>query len=127
MTMLNEDTMRLLEQRLQTQHTELKAALGVGSVDREIVGLSQIRVNAVSREGSMAEPKMSEATRTHMHTELRRIDAAIGRLNSGRYGVCCGCQNRVEVSRLHSDPATPFCLSCLEEMVEDRRRGLLRG
>jgi DnaK suppressor protein len=125
--MLNEDTMRLLEQRLQTQHTELKAALGVGSVDREIVGLSHIRVNPLSSEDAMAEPKMSEATRAHMHTELRRIDAAIGRLKNGRYGVCCGCQNRVEVSRLHSDPATPFCLSCLEEMVEDRRRGLLRG
>lgn len=125
--MLNEDTMRLLEQRLQTQHTEIESALGVGSVDREIVGLNQIRVNPLSREDATAEPKMSEATRAHMQKELRRIDAAIGRLKSGRYGVCCGCQSRVEVNRLHADPATPFCLSCLEEMVEDRRRGLLRG
>ena len=119
--------MRVLEQRLQTQHTEIKAALGEGSVDREVVALSQIRVNPLSREDVSVEPKMSEATRAHMHTELRRIDAAIGRLKNGRYGVCCGCQNRVEVIRLHSDPATPFCLSCLEEMAEDRRRGLLRG
>lgn len=125
--MLNEDTMRLLEQRLQTQHTELKAALGMGTVDREVVGLNQICVNPQSRQDAMAEPKMSEGTRAHMHTELRRIGAAIGRLKNGRYGVCCGCQDRVELSRLHSDPATPFCLSCLEEMVEDRRRGLLRG
>ena len=125
--MLNADTRRLLEQRLQTQQTELKAALRVGSVDSEVVGLNQTRVNPQSREDAMAEPKMSEATRSNMHTELRRIDAAIGRLNSGRYGVCCGCGNRVELSRLHSDPATPFCLSCLEEMAEDRRRGLLRG
>lgn len=125
--MLNEDTMRRLELRLQTQHTELKAALGVGSVDREIVGLNQIRVNPPPRENALVEPKMSEATRAYMHTELRRIDAALGRLKNGRYGVCCGCQDRVEVSRLHTDPATPFCLSCLEEMVEDRRRGPLRS
>jgi DnaK suppressor protein len=104
--------MRFLELRLQTQHTELKAALGVGSVDGEVVGLNQIRVNPLSREGAMAEPKMSDATRTHSHTELRRIDAAIGRLKNGRYGVCCGCQNRVEVDRLHSDPQRPSaCLA----------------
>lgn len=125
--MVNEDTMRLLELKLQTQHAQLKAALSVGSVDRAVVGMDQIRVNPLSREGGQAEPEMPEATRSRMHTELRRVDAAIGRLKSGRYGVCCGCQDRVELSHLDSDPATPFCLSCLEEMVEDRRRGLLRG
>jgi DnaK suppressor protein len=124
--MLNEDTMRLLEQKLRTQHAQLKAALGVGSVDKEVVGLDQIRVNPLSREDALAEPEMSAAKRAHMHTELRRVDAAIGRVKNGRYGVCCGCQDRVEISRLDSDPATPFCLSCLEEMLEDRQGGLLR-
>lgn len=123
--MLNEDTMRIFELKLQTRHAQLKSALSGGSGGRE-VALDQAYGSSPSRNAAMAEQEMSVAKPAPTHTELRRVDAAIGRLKNGRYGVCCRCQDRVEVSLLHSDPATPFCLSCLEEMVDERQSGLQR-
>lgn len=125
--MLNEDTIRLLESKLRIQHARIKAALSVGSGDKGFVSLDQTRVNTLSRGDALVQQKMSAATRAPTQTELRRVDAAIGRLTNGRYGVCCRCQDRIEVSLLQSDPATPFCLSCCEEMMEGRRDGRQRS
>lgn len=118
--MLNEDTIRLLESKLRIQHAQIKAALSVRSGNKEFVSLDQTRVNPLSRAAATAQQEMSAATRAPTQTELRRIDAAIGRLTNGRYGVCCRCRDPIEVSRLQSDPATPFCLPCCEEMMEER-------
>jgi DnaK suppressor protein len=125
--MLNEDTIRLLESKLRIQHAQIKAALSVRSGDKEFVSLDQTRVNPLLKRVATAQQEMSAATRAPTQTELRRIDAAIGRLTNGRYGVCCQCQDRIEVSLLQSDPATPFCLPCCEEMMEERQSGRRRS
>jgi DnaK suppressor protein len=73
------------------------------------------------------DPKeIHRAAHARMRTELRRVDAAFVRLEMGRYGACCRCRERLEIRCLESDPATPFCLPCLEEMAEDREAALLR-
>jgi DnaK suppressor protein len=44
--------------------------------------------------------------------EVRRIDAALARLDAGEYGYCASCGEDVEAKRLELDPATPLCLAC---------------
>jgi len=48
--------------------------------------------------------------------ELRRIDAALTRLEVGDYGYCTVCGERIEVGRLDADPATPVCIACARSM-----------
>lgn len=42
-------------------------------------------------------------------TELRMIDAALGRIEEGEYGYCVTCGDEIPKDRLDLVPATPFC------------------
>lgn len=45
-------------------------------------------------------------------TELRRIDAALDRIEAGEYGHCQKCGNLISDARLDLLPDTPFCKTC---------------
>jgi RNA polymerase-binding transcription factor DksA len=49
---------------------------------------------------------------SHDMTELRQIDAALGRLADGSYGACVTCGRDISTERLTALPATPFCKTC---------------
>ncbi|WP_134724502.1 TraR/DksA family transcriptional regulator [Paracoccus luteus] len=44
--------------------------------------------------------------------ELRRIDAALARVQAGEYGDCVRCGNPIAEKRLQLLPDTPFCANC---------------
>lgn len=44
--------------------------------------------------------------------EVRRIDAALGRIGAGTYGSCQTCGEDISAARLDLLPATPFCKNC---------------
>lgn len=72
----------------------------------------------------MAQKEMSRATKVRLQTELRRIEAALARIEAGQFGECCKCHEAIEANRLQFDPATPFCLFCLEELTNERSHDL---
>ena len=53
-----------------------------------------------------------EALGEHDLEELRGIEAALLRLDTGDYGVCVTCGNDISAERLAVLPATPFCKTC---------------
>jgi DnaK suppressor protein len=59
--------------------------------------------------------------------EILKIDEALDRLNSGRYGRCQECGETIPIERLEVAPYTRFCLDCKKrrEEEEDRKRGPL--
>lgn len=44
--------------------------------------------------------------------EIRMIEAALGRIDSGDYGFCAKCGAQIAEERLDVLPFTPFCKSC---------------
>ena len=46
------------------------------------------------------------------YQELVRIDAALGRIEAGTYGVCRRCGNSIGPRRLETIPATELCIAC---------------
>lgn len=44
--------------------------------------------------------------------ELRRIEAALERIEQGEYGICVKCGAEIEERRLDLLPDTPFCAKC---------------
>jgi len=44
--------------------------------------------------------------------ELRRIDAALARVEEGSYGTCARCGEEIAPARLNALPDTPFCANC---------------
>lgn len=44
--------------------------------------------------------------------EVKRIKAALERIEAGTYGDCVKCGNEISQERLDLLPATPFCKDC---------------
>lgn len=53
-----------------------------------------------------------EAEGLSAQSELRAIEAALGRIVTGDYGFCARCGAEIAAGRLDSLPATPFCRAC---------------
>ena len=49
------------------------------------------------------------------HRLLGQVEAALGRLEHGDYGVCTGCNEPIAVKRLQAAPWVERCLSCQED------------
>ncbi len=46
---------------------------------------------------------------------LRAIEAAIGRVDNGTYGICAECEQEISQARLQAVPWTSVCLACKEK------------
>ena len=47
--------------------------------------------------------------------QLKQIDKALGRLDSGTYGLCTICDDLIPVERLEAMPTTEHCRDCQRE------------
>lgn len=61
----------------------------------------------------------------HETNLLHEIDAAIGRLESGGYGVCVSCGCDIPEERLLATPTVQTCIPCQERI--EREEGTGRG
>ena len=46
---------------------------------------------------------------------LEAIEAALERIEDGKYGLCIECENTIPKTRLNALPHTPFCVKCAEQ------------
>ncbi|MCH8155957.1 MAG: TraR/DksA C4-type zinc finger protein [Proteobacteria bacterium] len=98
---------RLLARRQELVH------LTEASVEaRRPVELDQARVGRLSRMDAMQSQAMSIETDRRRQVEVRRIDAALTRLDDGEYGFCASCGEAIALKRLEFDPTTPVCIDC---------------
>lgn len=63
---------------------------------------------ASERQGDEVLTALGQSDRA----EIRRIDAALARIESGEYGDCVQCGNPIAEKRLELLPDTPFCANC---------------
>lgn len=63
---------------------------------------------ATEREGD----EVLEGIGVSGQQELRRIEAALQRIDSGDYGFCVKCGAEIGEARLDALPYTPFCRRC---------------
>lgn len=108
--------------RLAAEREAVEATIASLEEARRPVALDQTLQGRLSRMDAMGQQQIARSSEAHLRTELVRITAALQRHKSGRYGTCCRCGLPVEPGRLNADPATPFCLSCIEELGQQRGR-----
>ncbi|ALK97888.1 hypothetical protein AB595_24610 [Massilia sp. WF1] len=59
----------------------------------------------------------------HEANLLHEIDAAIGRLESGGYGICVSCGRDIPEARLLATPTVQTCVACQELIEKEQRTG----
>jgi len=63
--------------------------------------------STLSTEWSRAEGQRADGVR-----ELAALDAALGRVEAGTYGVCVSCGTAIPLDRLRLLPAATLCVRC---------------
>jgi DnaK suppressor protein len=75
-------------------------------------------------EGDQAQYSLEEAVSLRLngleYARLRRIEAALERIEQGEYGICAGCEEAIPPKRLEALPWAVYCVKCQEAAAEER-------
>jgi DnaK suppressor protein len=59
----------------------------------------------------------------HESNLLQAIDVALGRLETGGYGVCVSCGQDIPEARLLATPTVQTCIACQEQIEKEQGTG----
>jgi len=99
-------------ERLLELKAELEAIAESGDESAAVVELDQTKVGRLSRMDAMQAQAMAKASAERREQMLRKIDAALIRVESGDYGICQECDKRINPRRLEFDPTVTLCFDC---------------
>lgn len=69
-----------------------------------------------SRAQSATERELAFALDERETAEVAAIDAALKRMDEGRYGECLACGVEIPAARLHAAPEAERCIQCQEAL-----------
>jgi RNA polymerase-binding protein DksA len=65
---------------------------------------------------AMSDTERNQAITRNSAELLQQVDAAIGRLDSGAYGICARCGKSINARRLEALPYATLCVTCQDEI-----------
>jgi len=101
-----------MRDRLLQLRVELEAAADTAEGAAAIVELDQSKVGRLSRMDAMQAQAMAQASDERRAHTLRRIEAALKRIEDGEYGTCLECDEPINPKRLEFDPTVVLCIDC---------------
>ncbi len=77
------------------------------------------RATGISEDGitETEEHDRLSATKTELEKTLTEVEAALARLEQGKFGKCSNCGNQISEERLDIMPSASLCLSCQQKQV----------
>ncbi|WP_375200872.1 TraR/DksA family transcriptional regulator [Hyphococcus sp.] len=97
---------------LEARRTELRALSDAAKDSRKPVELDQQSIGRLSRQDALQQQAMAKAQDARRVSELRKIEAALSRLDEGEYGYCAECDEAIAPKRLEIDLTATRCAVC---------------
>lgn len=72
-----------------------------------------MRAQLVERRDRLSNVLQRSGPEVHLESLLHDVDEALGRLDTGTYGLCQTCGDPIEADRLEADPLVRFCIDHL--------------
>ena len=130
MTVLNAEQQQALREQLRQRARALGGELRDVDAERQADGPAARTGDTVDDAGDQSEQlqrdEVREAEQNRDAAELADIDAALQRLDGGRYGECVDCGADIPLARLQAQPAAARCLAC-QQKLESAGQPPLRG
>jgi len=101
-----------MKARLLEMKAELARLAHEHEHDSDVVELDQTTQGRLSRMDALQGQAMAQEVARRREAEMRRIDAALHRIEDDEYGYCVACGGEIAQKRLALDPATPNCIDC---------------
>jgi len=109
---------------------QARAGQRVAALEREFAGLAEAAGAAGTDDEHDPEGATLAFERQHVaalleaaREQVATVDAALRRLDEGRYGVCDRCGQPIGAERLAARPAAATCVRCAGAAGRGRRRG----
>ena len=97
---------------LQRMREELLANAATTDAQAAVVELDQSKVGGLSRMDAMQAQALAQAAVDRRIQQLRRIQAALQRLEDDEFGFCATCDESINPRRLALDPTVLMCIDC---------------
>jgi DnaK suppressor protein len=101
-----------IRRALEDERADLRHESEATAEEQRPVELDQQTVGRLSRMDALQVQAMAQALEARRQGRLRRIEAALQRLDAGDFGFCEECGDEIPVKRLDIDPATERCVDC---------------
>jgi DnaK suppressor protein len=119
MTALSTEQRQALREQLQQRAKVLGGELRDVSAERRTAGPAKRPGETPDDAGDQGEQvqrdEVREAEQNRDALELADIDAALQRMDSGRYGECVDCGIDIPPARLRAQPSATRCVTCQEK------------
>jgi len=102
--------------KLTAMQSEIRAISDSAAQDLKPVMLDQTSVGRVSRADAMQLQQMSQEAARRRQQLLLKIEGALRRIESGRFGLCFLCETEIDLRRLGADPTITRCRDCVEAL-----------
>jgi DnaK suppressor protein len=113
---------RQLEERRKVLRAELTAKLNAQD-NPALLGLRNRMEETDDWAVADLETALDVAEVSRDAGELREVEGALTRMQSGTYGDCEECGQPIPYARLAVSPSAPRCIACQERLEATLRRG----
>lgn len=100
---------------LESQLVELRAFAEISRHDADVVELDQSKIGRLSRMDAMQQQAMHAEQKRRRFSQIKRLAAALVRIEQDDYGWCQGCGKEINPQRLQIEPAAEYCTLCADK------------
>ena len=109
---MDEHRIDAAREHLIERRVELLQLMSASEASRKPVEPEQTTLGRLSRMDALQQQAMALEAEQRRGFELKRIDAALRRIDEGAYGYCVTCGDAIAPKRLELDPTAPTCIKC---------------
>ena len=105
---------RLLDEQRRLNHELYELTSGdeaVGTAD-PILASAGMASDQADDADALFEFERTRAIAEHTRQLLSQVNAALGRIDAGTYGICSNCGRPIQPARLQALPYVTLCIDC---------------
>jgi len=107
-----------MRDKLLKLRAELRAIAETADESAAVVELDQTKVGRLSRMDALQAQAMAKASGERREQMLRKIEAALKRIDNDEYGYCKDCDEPINPKRLEFDPTSVLCIDCASKLEQ---------
>jgi DnaK suppressor protein len=107
-----------MRDKLLKLRAELQAIAETADESAAVVELDQTKVGRLSRMDALQAQAMAKASSERREHMLRKIEAALKRIDNDEYGDCKDCDEPINPKRLEFDPTSVLCIDCASKLEQ---------
>jgi DnaK suppressor protein len=119
--MAQKDAFATVRARLEQERASLQSDIEALTIDNQAQQDDYGVGNHVADDATeVFTRERNLALRGNAHDLLEQVDAAIERIDQGRYGTCARCGQQIAPDRLEALPYATYCIDCQSQVEHER-------